>query len=295
MASRLRAPRVTGLWLATLLAAPAFAEEPVAPPPVTADSVVPADPALDAPFSALPASSETPFDPGQPVFDPNFDPGFDPNFGTGFDPATAAATTAADTPDYPPPNIDAYVDIAGGSPDFDNLGYSDTDNGYRIVVGFLLEDVGGEKWRVAPEVGFLRLGNAQREESRVDLVYDTSYETTITDTYTEEVSSLTFGARLGWRLGAHAEPFVRAGAHLYHTLHREQTTYEFKPKDGITTERPTEVTQPQSTSEAKFAPYGTVGFAWSLGPVPSIYVEQGFYFVDSEPVTLTAVGFLLNF
>lgn len=298
----------TGLWLAVVLATPAQAEEPVATEPATetapagapaASDVAPAaaDGTLDAPFSPLPGE-EAPFDPNfRPDFGPGFDGGFDPAYGGGFDPGAGetAAAAAPQIPDYPAPKIDAYIDLSISESDFGNLGYDDAVSGYRLLVGFRLEEIGGGRWSVAPEVGYLRIGKAEREEFRTDAISDSQYYITITDGHELDMTALSFGARIGWRLHTRAEPYLRAGVHFYHALDRTRTTFSYEPKAPLIPPKAPVTTESQSEVNVGLHLYGALGFAWSLGKVPSLYAEYGTYVIENETIGTGSIGFLLNF
>lgn len=299
-ASMARALLAACLWLAAL---PAIAEEAATTPaaadatPATADAATPAaaDATLDAPFSELPAE-DAPFDPNfRPDFGPGFGSGFEPGFGEGFDPGAATApATVPPAPDYPAPKIDAYIDLSISESDFDELAYLDAVDGYRLLIGFRLEEVGGDKWTLAPEVGYLRIGKAERDYVSFDAISDSQYYVTITDNHSLDVTALSFGGRIGWRL-QRAEPYLRAGVHFYHALDRTQATFTYEPKAPLIPPKSPTSTDSQSEVSVGLNLYAGVGFAWSLGKVPSLYAEYGTYVIENEIVGTGSVGFLLNF
>lgn len=312
--SQARMPRAllaAGLWLAMLPAMPAQAEEAATAPatvatdPASGDAAeaTPAgtgpaarDATLDAPFSALPGS-DAPFDPDfRPEFDPGFGNGFEPGYGEGFDPdASTTATTTPSPPDYPAPKIDAYVDLSISESDFGKLGYDDNVAGYRLLFGFRLEEVGGGKWTLAPEVGYLRIGKAERDDISTDAISDSEYYLTITDNHTLDATALSFGGRIGWLPHPRVEPYLRAGLHFYHALDRIETTFSYEPKAPLIPPKPQTTTSSQSEVNVGLDIYASLGFAWRLGKVPSLYAEYGAFAIENEVVTTGAVGFLLNF
>lgn len=305
-ASMARALIAAGLWLALLPAMPALAEEAAAPAaaaadaaPATTDAAAPAaaDAALDAPFSALPAE-DAPFDPNfRPDFDPGFGSGFEPGYGEGFDPGAAAAPVAVpSTPDYPAPRIDAYIDLSISESDFDKLGYQDAVGGYRFLIGFRLEEVGGDKWTLAPEVGYLRIGKAEREDISFDDISEPQHRVTITDKHSLDVTALSFGGRFGWQFRPQAgEIYARVGLHFYHALDRTQTTFTYEPKAPLIPPKSPVSTGSQSEVNVGLDLYAGLGFAWKLGKVPSLYAEYGTFVIERELVNTGSVGFLLNF
>lgn len=302
-ASMARAPLAACLWLAAM---PAFAEEAATVPaaadaaPAATDAAAPAaaDAALDAPFSALPAE-DAPFDPNfRPDFDPGFGSGLEPGFGEGFDPGAATApATAPPAPDYPAPKIDAYIDLSISESDFDKLGYQDAVGGYRFLIGFHLEEVGGDKWTLAPEVGYLRIGKAERDDISFDDISEPQYYVTITDKHSLDVTALSFGGRIGWQLRRPqaGEIYARAGLHFYHALDRTQTTFTYEPKAPLIPPKSPTSTGSQSEVNVGLDLYAGLGFAWKLGKVPSLYAEYGTFVIESELVNTGSIGFLLNF
>lgn len=301
-----RAPLAACLWLAAM---PAFAEEAATVPaavdaaPATTDAAAPAAPAapaaadatLDAPFSALPAE-DAPFDPNfRPDFDPGFGSGVEPGFGEAFDPGAATApATAPPAPDYPAPKIDAYIDLSISESDFGELAYEDAVGGYRLLIGFRLEELGGDRWSLAPEVGYLRIGKAERDYLSFDAISDSQYYVTITDNHSLDVTALSFGGRIGWQL-RRAEPYLRAGVHFYHALDRTQTTFTYEPKAPLIPPKSPTSTDSQSEVSVGLNLYAGVGCAWRLGKVPSLYAEYGTYVIENKIVGTGSVGFLLNF
>lgn len=202
--------------------------------------------------------------------------------------------TPVDTgPDWPAPAIDAYVDTSFSQADFNSLNYPETPGGYRFIAGFRLDTPRLVQWTAALEFGYSRIGHAERKIVTID-DSASNYRVTRTDTYNIDLSALDFGTRIGYRLLPRIEIYGRGGMQFYHVANKAQSKLDFTPKNG-SADRPSDLQQPASTSDAKVDLFGTVGTAFSLGKVPSLYVEYGTRNIGGDMVNVGSVGILLNF
>lgn len=249
-----------------------------------------AEPApFDAPF-------EAPDDGNTAVFDPEFDASL-PDIAQ---PAAPSEMPSPDRPDYPPPRVDGYLDVAFTNNDFSNLGFSETPGGYRLVAGFRLEELSSEHWLIAPEFGYLRIGKAETSSS----VFDTNitrpgYNTTRTDISTLDATSLDLGVRVDRLLTPRFAAFLRGGIGFYHLSRNEDVNRSYVannpgteggPFDGVT-----ESLLSASASTSGFGPYAGLGLSVQLGQVPALYLEYSIRDLDGERLGSTALGVTLNF
>lgn len=196
-------------------------------------------------------------------------------------------------PDWPAPKIDAYLDTSFSNADFAGIGYQEEPSGYRFIAGFRMDTPALGNWSAAAEFGYNRIGRAERSIVTVD---DSApnYTVTRTDMYNIDLSSLDFGARVGYALMQRLEVYTRAGMHFYHTAEKSQTRFDFAEKN-LNPPRPSDLQQPASTSKASVGGYGTLGMAVRIGSVPSFYVEYGIRQMSSDTVDAVNFGVLLNF
>lgn len=211
-------------------------------------------------------------------------------------PSTDGQPADVDTgADFQPPSIDAYLDLALTGTNFDSSGVDDTASGYRLIAGWYFGQAGSDRWSVAPELGYVRLGQAS--ETTVTNTFDPSipgYRKLITRIHDLDLSALDFGLRARMALTGHIDGYVRAGAHLYHSSTQINTQYSYIPLPP-NTPRPDDVLPTESTSENGVGVYGSLGVAVRLGKVPQLYAEYGMRQAGDNQVETTALGFLLNF
>lgn len=294
--SRMPAAGLPGaaLCMTLLAAAPAFSAD--------ADAGNSTATPAAAPPAGSPATGDTaPFDvpaeippPGQiPSGDiPPFDPNFDATLPTIPESVPAAATG----PDYKAPAVDAYVDLSFTDSDASNFTFRNSTGGYRFLVGFLLEKPLFGKLRVAPEVGYLRMGRAHDETTTVTPnVPIPQYDNIRTDLRELDMSTLQFDLRGGYTLFGPVEVYARAGVHFYHLAHKSQTVLSYTPIPPNTTARDTDYQQTVSSTDVGSDLFGAVGIACSVGQVPSLFVEYGRYSLGGTSVNVVAFGALLNF
>lgn len=207
----------------------------------------------------------------------------------------ATDTTTMAVPELTAPAIDARVDLSLPTSDFDSLGYPDHANGYRFIVSFRLEGVGGDRWSVAPEIGYFRMGQSERKV--ITLIPNTppNFDLTRTDTYKLDASSLDFGVRLGRNLRDRIEAYARGGLAVTHTRLAQETLDHAEPKPGNPADPyDTRLTTP-ATTNVSADPYAAVGLAFKLGQVPSVYAEYGLRTIDGSSANSLAIGLLLDF
>ncbi|MFZ5756665.1 MAG: hypothetical protein ACOY3X_07155 [Pseudomonadota bacterium] len=261
--------------------------------PARADDTAPAEPApspetpFDAPFDAPAEQGQT----GGGLF---YNEEFDATLPEIPEAAPAAAIPAG--PDYKPPRIDAYFDVAFTDSDIGSAGYSETPGGYRFIAGFRLEHFNHTRWSLAPEVGYLRIGRAMEESVTRTLNSPIQgYWNIRTEERKLDMSTLQFGVRSDYRLFGPVEAQVRAGAHFYHITDNRQITFSYEPGPLDPPPLPDDVQPNQSASDVGLDLFATIGLAVRLGTVPSLYIEYGSYNTDRGTVGVSALGFLLNF
>lgn len=236
-----------------------------------------------APFG-VPASGEQPFDP-------NFNPGLDSGL-----PDIPQVVGAPATPDYKPPAIDAYVDLALTHSDVSKFTFSDTATGYRLIAGFMLDTPVFDQLHVAPEVGYLHIGRAHDQQSTsVNNQPIPQYVNTTTITRTVDMSTLQFDIRGSYPLGASVDGYARVGMHFYHLARLTETVLTYTPIAPNTTPRDADPQQASSGADIGIKPFGVVGLSIRLGKVPSLYAEYGTYQLGGSDLNVAAFGFLLNF
>lgn len=252
---------------------------------------------FDAPFSTPDDTAPTPTGTGtEPVFDPDFDPAL-PELPV----ASPTPSGIADAgPDYQPPQIDGYLDLAFTDGDFSQLGFSETPGGYRFTVGFRLEEVGTERWLIAPEFGYFRLGKADNEVTTVtpNDVHQ-GYDTTRVFSSSLDATSLDLGCRVDRILTTRLGAFVRGGLGFYHLARNDDLTLTYSsnvlPTQGGEFDGVTESLLSDSSTASGLGLFGSVGLTVKLGAVPSIYVEYSVREMDQEVLASTALGLTLNF
>ena len=257
-----------------------------------------AEPApFDAPFSAPEDTAATPAGTNAEAaaFDPEFDASL-PEIPLA--PALSGAPVSG--PDYQPPRIDGYLDLAFADSDFSNFGYSETPGGYRLIVGFRLEEVGSQRWLIAPEFGYFRLGKANSEVTTVtrnDI--HQGYDTTRTDTSSLDATSLDAGVRVDRALTSRFGAFVRAGVGFYHVARNEDAFLTYNSNipatedgefDGVT-----ESPLSDSSSASGLGVFGSLGLTVKLGQVPALYLEYSVRQLDTDVLASTSLGVTLNF
>lgn len=272
-----------------LLSAPAMAADP---------ATTPTDPApFDAPLAAPADVTATPAESGAAAaFDPEFDASLPEIPLAPVLPAVAGATG----PDYQPPRVDGYLDLAFADSDFSNYGYSETPGGYRLIVGFRLEEVSNQRWLVAPEFGYFRIGKALTETTTVtrnDI--HQGYDTTRTDSASLDATSLDLGCRVDRILTPRFSAFVRGGLSFYHLARNEDAVLSYAANipatedgefDGVT-----ESPLSDSSSASGLGAFGSLGLTVRLGEVPALYAEYSMRQMDNEILASTSLGVTLNF
>ncbi len=195
------------------------------------------------------------------------------------------------------PKIDAYVDVSFNDSDLSALGYAATPSGYRFVVGFIFQELGNERWTIAPEAGYFRINPAEQDNVTVERNSPSlpQYIVTTTHHLSSEIASLDFGGRFGLQTNRWVSAYARAGLGFYHRAETQETTRAYEPKNLGTAPRNSDFLPPDSFSKAGIAPYGTLGIAVLLGQVPSVYVEYGSRRIAGELLNTTSLGLLLNF
>ena len=221
-----------------------------------------------------------------------------------FDDINAAAPDSAPTiaekpvdnrPDWQPPPLDAYVDVSMASVDFSNVGYPDAQGGYRLLVGFLFGGVGGDHFNIAPEVGYTRIGRADRRQVTIDTT-DPQYTLTQTDVFSTDLSSLDFGVRAGLHVAPRVSLFGRGGLQVYHVSDKIRSTLSFTPKPASgAPPRDSQSQRPSSASDSRLGGFVAAGIALKLGQVPTIYGEIAARQVPGTLVESGSIGVLLNF
>lgn len=198
-------------------------------------------------------------------------------------------------PDWQPPPLDAYVDVSMGSADFSNVGYTDAQGGYRLTVGFLFGGVGGNRYSIAPEIGYTRIGRALRQQVTVDTT-DPQYTVTQTDMFSKDLSSLDFGVRAGLNLAPRTSLFARAGVQIYHVSDKILSTLAFTPKPASgAPPRDPQSQRPSTASDSRLGGFVSAGVALKVGQVPTVYGELMARQVEGTVVQTGAIGVLLNF
>lgn len=221
-------------------------------------------------------------------------------------PAVPQATTETAPPPAAPadtgpplmaPKIDAYVDVSFNDSDLSAIGYAATPSGYRFVVGFIFQELGNERWTIAPEAGYFRIDTAEQDNVTVDRNSPSlpQYIVTTTHRLSSEIASLDFGGRFGFKINDRTLMYARTGLGFYHRADTQETTRAYEPKNLGTAPRDSDILPPDSFSNAGVAPYGTLGIAIMLGQVPSVYVEYGSRRIEGELLNTTSLGLLLNF
>lgn len=290
-----RSHRLAGARLAALALLPWLAMAPAHAEP---DPAPAADSSLDAPFSPVSGDPPTPATASEPepVFDPNFDPGFEPGFGSldpvpgGFSPGTEAAPPGE--PGLAPPDIDAYLDIAGLSGDIQVQGFDDMSAGFRLLAGFRLESVGADRWSIAPEVSYINLGSTSRDD--VLEVQENGYTKITTDHVSMSLSAIAIGARIGWQRKGLA-PYLRTGVHAYHLLLRTDTTYTYRPGSNPSPPAPSTLND-QATTGVGISYYGNLGITLPMSATSSLYAEYGLLGgIEGDAIPFGSLGVLLNF
>lgn len=210
------------------------------------------------------------------------------------------AETAAlpQEPDIEPPPVNGWLDASLTLTDLNSLGVDEFATGYRFSGGFLLEPIGDGRYNFSLEVGYARLGRGQKILS-VEEANPPGFPNfvRITTTTTKvDASSLDFGGRVGIPVANDIEAFVRAGLGFFHVSREIQDTFSYRkinPNDdpGIDTEKGTT----GSFTESGLAPYGAVGIARSLGPVPMVYGEYFLRMIDGELSSSLSIGVMLDF
>lgn len=202
-----------------------------------------------------------------------------------------------DEPDLTPPAIDGWFDISFTDADFDNLGFNQTAGGYRFIAGFHLESISTDRFGLAPEVGYFRIGNIDEKVSTsVPNPPDfQGYIQTTTHTSLADATSLDFGVRVNFALASRLEAFLRTGLGFYHVSTEEQDSFSYTPITPGGEPIPSSRGTTASNTNTGIAPYAALGLAVKLGAVPSLYGEYGTRAIDGENISVIAVGFLLNF
>lgn len=201
-------------------------------------------------------------------------------------------------PDIEPPPVNGWLDASLMLTDFSGLGIDEIATGYRFSGGFLLEPIGDGRYNVSLEVGYARLGRGQKKVS-VDESNPPGFPNFIRTTTTNtnlDASSLDFGGRLGIPVSNDLEAFVRAGLGFFHVSREIQDTFSYRK---ITPNNDPDIDPSKGTTasftESGLAPYGSVGIARSLGPVPMVYGECFLRMIDGDLSTSLAVGVMLDF
>lgn len=253
------------------------------PEPAASPADMPFDTPFSAPFGTLPATDSP--------YDPNLKPDFDAPM------APVAETPPASAgPDYQPPAIDAYVDLAFTDGDLSHYGFDDTPGGYRFIVGFRLEKSPFANLTIAPEIGYLRIGKAEDQTvTRTNNMPIPQYVNVRTTTDHFDVSTLQFGLRAAYHLAGPLDAYVRTGVHFYHLAESSQVVLSYEPIPPNTTPRPDDVQTSSSRAKVGTGAFGAVGYALSLGQVPSLQLEYGLYEFDGKPIGVFSFGALLNF
>lgn len=198
-------------------------------------------------------------------------------------------------PDYPRPVVDAYADLAGTSTSFDSLGYRSSPNGSRVIIGFRLGALSGDRWDFGPEFGYSRIGDAERGAVTVDPARDQDYIFTFTDTFNTDLAALDFGVRSGFRILPRLQVYGRGGMQVYHTRDKVQTTLTFTPKRAGVPARPDDVQRPSSVSDSGFGLFAGGGLSLKLGQVPSVYIEYLLRDTGSVNLDTVSAGLEINF
>lgn len=206
-------------------------------------------------------------------------------------------TATPDEPDLTPPAIDGWFDISFTDADFDNLGFDQTAGGYRFIAGFHLESISTDRFGLAPEVGYFRIGNIDEKTSTsVSNPPDfQGYIQTTTHTSSADATSLDFGVRVNFTLASRLEAFLRTGLGFYHVSTEDQDSFSYTPTIPGGVPIPSSRGTTASNTKTGTAPYAALGLAVKLGAIPSLYGEYGTRTIDGENISVIAVGFLLNF
>lgn len=208
-------------------------------------------------------------------------------------PVTPLETAAELTP----PDIDGYLDPSLSWTEFNNTGVDDQPTGFRFIAGFLLKAPEGSPWRIAPEVGYFRLGAAEEVTSILDTNPPIAgYDAEVRTTRRLDATSLDFGARAAWQ-HEHFSVFGRLGINAYNAARRTSVVSHYTPDIPDDPDRPVFDDKPptQSRTSIGVAWYGSVGLGYSFGEIPTVYIEAGGREVVGTELTTVNVGVLLNF